>query len=349
MAQNPDDFSLDAPEAVVDNEQSNNMPTLHFNPAAGRVDVHPLVLLSLVDHYARVNAKVVNKKRVAGLLLGNYQRQANGEQVLDISNCFAVPFDEDANDRDVWFLDTNYAMELFQMYKAVLPKISVVGWYSSGPTICPNDMDLHLLIASRFCPNPVYCVVSTDPSQKGLPVLAYTTTAGREGAPVEFRNVPTHLGAVEAEEIAIEHLLRDITDTTVTTLNAQIEDRQLSLKRFEQLLLIIQTYLVDVADGRLPVCLDVLEVVQEVVNVRPHLHQLKTSKELIVWTNDNALSTFFAAACRCTMALYDVILNRRRLSRDLREANEQREAKEKKEAAAKAAEAEASKAKKSES
>ena len=34
-------------------------------------NVHPLVLLSIVDHYNRVNGGLSNKKRVAGALLGN--------------------------------------------------------------------------------------------------------------------------------------------------------------------------------------------------------------------------------------------------------------------------------------
>lgn len=67
------------------------------------------------------------------------------------------------------------------MYRRVLPKIKVVGWYSSGPSIQPNDMLLHLLIADRFNVNPVYCVVNTDVNNKGVPVLAYTTVQGREG------------------------------------------------------------------------------------------------------------------------------------------------------------------------
>ncbi|CUE60898.1 proteasome regulatory non-ATPase subunit 8, putative, partial [Bodo saltans] len=213
---------------------------------------------------------------------------------------------------------------MFRMYKKVLPKISVVGWYSSGPTICANDMNLHLLIANRFCANPVYCVVNTDATKKATPVLAYTTIAGRDGAAVEFRNVPTNLGALEAEEIGIEHLLRDLTDSTVTTLSTQVLDRQLSLQRLEQMLTTLQQYLLDVADGRLPMCLDILEIVQEIVNLRPRLHQLKASKEMVMWTNDSALSTFVAAASRCVMALYDVILNRRRLSRELKESKERR-------------------------
>ena len=53
------------------------------------VVVHPTVLLSVVDHYNRIAKDT--KKRVVGVLLGEYGDRG----VLDITNCFAVPFEED--------------------------------------------------------------------------------------------------------------------------------------------------------------------------------------------------------------------------------------------------------------
>ncbi|KAH9589299.1 JAB1/MPN/MOV34 metalloenzyme domain [Trypanosoma melophagium] len=299
-----------------------------FTPTAARVDVHPLVLLSLVDHYARVNTKVTQKRRVAGLLLGRQKRFADGTQVLDINNSFAVPFDEDQRDPDVWFIDTNYAEEMFYMFRRVLPKVQVVGWYSAGPSfsVQPNDMLLHLLVADRFVANPVYCIVNTDSSNKGVPVLAYTTVQGREGArSLEFRNIPTHLGAEEAEEIGIEHLLRDLTDSTITTLSTQIQERELSLAHLGRVLHSIEEYLHDVSEGLMPISEDVLSVLQEVISLQPHIYHLKTSTEMIRHTNDQAIAMFIAAIGRCVGTLYDIIAKRRRLTREMREAKNQRE------------------------
>lgn len=53
------------------------------------VVVHPTVLLSVVDHYNRIAKDT--KKRVVGVLLGEY----GDKGVLDVTNCFAVPFEED--------------------------------------------------------------------------------------------------------------------------------------------------------------------------------------------------------------------------------------------------------------
>lgn len=49
-----------------------------------KVIVHPLVLLSVVDHFNRMG-KIGNQKRVVGVLLGCWR--AKGE--LDVSNSFA--------------------------------------------------------------------------------------------------------------------------------------------------------------------------------------------------------------------------------------------------------------------
>lgn len=296
-----------------------------FIPTAARVEVHPLVLLSLVDHYARMNTQAVQKKRVVGLLLGRYKRDAGGMQTLDINNSFAVPFDEDPHTPDVWFFDTNYAVDVFSMHQRVFPHIQIVGWYSSGPTIQPNDMLLHLLVADRFCPNPVYCVVNTDPNYKGVPVLAYTTVQGREGTrSLEFRNIPTHLGAEEAEKIGVEHLLRDLTDSTITTLSTQVQERELSLIHLCGVLQQIEEYLKDVANGAMPISEDVLEVLQELVSLQPQIHLQKTSTEMIRHTNDQAISTFLAAVARCVGVLHEVIVNRRSLARELREIKARR-------------------------
>lgn len=49
-----------------------------------KVVVHPLVLLSVVDHFNRMG-KIGNQKRVVGVLLGCWKAKG----ILDISNSFA--------------------------------------------------------------------------------------------------------------------------------------------------------------------------------------------------------------------------------------------------------------------
>jgi hypothetical protein len=57
--------------------------------ASPTVIVHPLVLLSVVDHYARVAKDT--KKRTVGILLG---QKSQGR--IDVTNSYAVPFEVQA-------------------------------------------------------------------------------------------------------------------------------------------------------------------------------------------------------------------------------------------------------------
>ncbi|KAH8019545.1 hypothetical protein HPB51_019972 [Rhipicephalus microplus] len=86
-----------------------------------KVVVHPLVLLSVVDHFNRMG-KVGHQDRVVGILLGSWKEKG----VLDVSNSFAVPFDEDERDKTVWFLDHDYLENMYSMFKKVNGKSLVV-------------------------------------------------------------------------------------------------------------------------------------------------------------------------------------------------------------------------------
>jgi 26S proteasome regulatory subunit N8 len=87
------------------------MATLTTNLAT-EVVIHPLVLLSVTDHYNRVAKDT--RKRVIGVLLGSRNRNQ-----VDVTNSFAVPFEEDLSNPTVWFLDHNFLETMFWMFKKV--------------------------------------------------------------------------------------------------------------------------------------------------------------------------------------------------------------------------------------
>ena len=76
------------------------------------VAVHPLVLLSVVDHYNRVAKDT--KKRSVGIILGEVRKGR-----VEATNSFAVPFEEDEKNADIWFLDHSYLENMFRMFKKV--------------------------------------------------------------------------------------------------------------------------------------------------------------------------------------------------------------------------------------
>jgi len=133
------------------------------------VVVHPTVLLSVVDHYNRIAKDT--KKRVVGVLMGEY----GDKGVLDVTNCYAVPFEEDPVEPNVWFFDHIYHETMYNMMRKINSKEKIVGWYSSGPSIKRADIDINEILR-RYNTAPVFVVIKLqEAASLGIPTEAYTT------------------------------------------------------------------------------------------------------------------------------------------------------------------------------
>ncbi|MBV96190.1 26S proteasome non-ATPase regulatory subunit 7, partial [Eschrichtius robustus] len=190
--------------------------------------------------------KVGNQKRVVGVLLGSWQKK-----VLDVSNSFAVPFDEDDKDDSVWFLDHDYLENMYGMFK-------------------------------------------------------------KDGTPTSktFEHVTSEIGAEEAEEVGVEHLLRDIKDTTVGTLSQRITNQVHGLKGLNSKLLDIRSYLEKVATGKLPINHQIIYQLQDVFNLLPDVSLQEFVKAFYLKTNDQMVVVYLASLIRSVVALHNLINNK---------------------------------------
>ncbi|EFA03341.1 26S proteasome non-ATPase regulatory subunit 7 [Tribolium castaneum] len=273
-----------------------------------KVVVHPLVLLSVVDHFNRMG-KIGNQKRVVGVLLGCWRAKG----VLDVSNSFAVPFDEDDKDKSVWFLDHDYLENMYGMFKKVNARERVVGWYHTGPKLHQNDIAINELIR-RYCPNSVLVIIDAKPKDLGLPTEAYQAVeeVHDDGSPTSktFEHVPSEIGAEEAEEVGVEHLLRDIKDTTVGTLSQRITNQLLGLKGLHLQLRDIRNYLMQVSEEKLPINHQIIYQLQDIFNLLPDISQDTFNKAFYVKNNDQMLVVYLAAMVRSIIALHNLINNK---------------------------------------
>ncbi|KAK8160439.1 proteasome regulatory particle subunit RPN8 [Phyllosticta citrichinensis] len=292
------------------------------------VSVAPLVLLSAADHYGRT-AKGT-KKRVVGVLLG----QNDGKNVR-VSNSFAVPFEEDEKDPSVWFLDHSYVEAMNDMFKKVNAREKLIGWYHSGPKLRASDLEINELF-KRYTPNPLLVIIDVQPKEVGVPTDAYfaveeikddgTTTTKT------FVHTPSIIEAEEAEEIGVEHLLRDIRDVAVGTLSTRITSQLQSLQGLHLRLRDIGTYLQKVLDGDLPINHAILGNLQDVFNLLPNLSAPKIAavagsssaaptppgpdadsdlaRAMSVKTNDQLMTIYLSSLIRAITAFHDLIENK---------------------------------------
>jgi len=274
-----------------------------------KVVVHPLVLLSVVDHFNRMSGKGGGQKRVVGILLGSWSSKG----VLDISNSFAVPFDEDKDDRDVWFLDHEYLENMYHMFKKVNAKERIVGWYHTGPKLHQNDILVNDLVRA-YCSHSVLVIIDAKPKNIGLPTEAYAAVeeVHDDGTPTTktFEHVPSEIGAEEAEEVGVEHLLRDIKDTTVGTLSQRVTNQLMGLKGLHIKMDEIKRYLLSVKENKLPMNHRIIYILQDIFNLLPDLTNPEFVKSVNVNTNDQMLVVYAASLIRSIIALHNLINNK---------------------------------------
>ena len=186
-----------------------------------------------------------------------------------------VPFEEDDKDPTVWFLDHNYIESMSDMFKKVNAREKLIGWYHTGPKLRASDLEINELF-KRYTPHPILVIIDVAPKEIGVPTDAYFAIEEIKGdgttAERTFVHTPSVIVAEEAEEIGVEHLLRDIRDVAVGTLSARITGQLQSLQGLHLRLRDIGRYLDRVARAELPVNHAILGNLQDVFNLLPGLN-----------------------------------------------------------------------------
>lgn len=317
-----------------------------------KVTVAPLVLLSVVDHFNRVSTN--GKKRVMGVILGekvnsplatanasaaagateSEDNSASGgapassmttsgasmselaQGTVNVTNSFAVPFEEDPKNPDIWYLDQHYIHGMLEMFKKIDARERLLGWYHSGPRLRGADMAITQLF-KKFVPNPLLLIVDVEPSRVGLPTDAYYVIdeikADGTSAGKTFHHIPSDIKAEEAEEIGVEHLLRDVDNAAAGTLATRISQQLSSLEALNDKLKDIARYLDRVLNNQLPLNHAVLGELQNVFNLLPtvnSLHNKALQRAFTTKTNDQMMIVYLSSLVRAVISFHDMIDNK---------------------------------------
>jgi 26S proteasome regulatory subunit N8 len=191
----------------------------------------------------------------------------------------------------------------------------VIGWYHTGPRLRESDLDIHALISSYCEKEPILLIAEVTPKDMGLPLHAYAAHEeiredGTDRSRRVFINLPTEVGSTEAEEIGVEHLLRDVKDANISTLSNQIGEMMTGLRGLKSKLMEVKAYLAAVLDGRLPINHEIMRDLQEMFNLLPNLNVSELNRAFAVESNDMMLVIYVASLIRSVIALHNLIENK---------------------------------------
>merc|ERR1711924_488200 len=111
----------------------------------------------------------------------------------------------------------------------------------------------------------------------------------------------------EAEEVGVEHLLRDLKSASTSTLATRVNEKLTALKCLVAKLKDIQGYLRKVLDGKLPPNHQILHNIQDIFNKLPDTQSEDVVAAFAVGTNDMAMTLYVANLLRTTIALHNLI------------------------------------------
>lgn len=212
-----------------------------------------------------------------------------------------------------------------------------IGFYHTGPRLRSSDLEITELF-KRFCPRPVMVIVDVRAKggrgDTGIPtdayfaveeirdvssqVLAMRRADGQDGTTTQrtFTHIPTSIEAEEAEEIGVEHLLRDVSTSssapsssllTAQSLSTRVAAQLQALRGLHTRLAEIGDYLSLVRDGKLPINHQVIYQLQEIIGLLPQLGgDVDLGKAFRAGVNDQSIIVYLSSIIRTVLALHDL-------------------------------------------
>jgi len=175
----------------------SNVVNDHAETSTLNISLHPVVIINISDHYTRQKVRFPNQARVFGALLGIQ----TGRKV-EIFNSFELATTAAG-------IDNGYFAQKQEQIKMVFPSYDVLGWYSTGSEVLPNDLELNKQVLP-FNESPLYLLLdpSTSKHHKELPVTIYESELRivNDVPTMVFSKAPYKIETGEAERIAVDHI-----------------------------------------------------------------------------------------------------------------------------------------------
>jgi translation initiation factor 3 subunit F len=230
--------------------------------------VHPLVLLSVLDHHTR-------RQEGAGRVIGTLLGRRDGTKV-EVTNCFAVPHAERG---DEVAIGKDFNRQMLALHTRANRKETVVGWYATvlpdtnGEMIADTSSLIHEFYAGECSTlhSPIHMVLDTSLQGQQLKIRAYQSTpvtVRSEPLANMFHQVPLTLTTQhDAERIVLDQMMSSSPNTKKS------DDLTYSMTQLYTLLEQVTTYVDQVVSGQQPANDDrgrqIAETLAAVPRIRP--------------------------------------------------------------------------------
>lgn len=276
---------------VVDN-------SLHLKAGQGLVSctVHPVVIVSILDHFIRRN----EGHRVIGTLLG-----VNNDGVIEIKSCFPVPHTEG----EQVGVDMDFHTNMLDLHHRVSPKEAIVGWYSTGTEIDGNSaMIQNDFYAKKMTTSPIHLTVDTNLSNNTMSVRAFTSSTivfNEKVLGSQFLPIPLEIIALDAEKIGVDALMK--TKGGDRALRSDLENLELTIKKIESMIDTVSSYVNKVLEDKVEADSNIGRFLSSTVLSLPKLEPLELERIFNNNIQDLLLVVYLANLTRTQLQLSEKV------------------------------------------
>lgn len=221
-------MSSSSTPALLLNANNTGTTGLSDSKAVTTVVVHPIVLLSILDHHTR---RQDGELRVIGTLLG----KRDGDKV-EVTNCFAVPHTEQG---DEVAIGKDFNRQMLALHLRANRNENLIGWYATAFPITNNninnDEDIQVYDQTNNCiadtssslhefyagecedtivDSPIHLVVDTSLVEDTISLKAYMSSAVViDGEPLAnlFHELKLVLKSSESEKIVLDQMIQGLS------------------------------------------------------------------------------------------------------------------------------------------
>lgn len=268
------------------------------------IQVHPLVIMSIADHYTR--EKVQNdKSRVIGALFG----KQNGREV-DILESFELLWTQEKNgqikvDEKAFKDDSELFVEAYEGYECL-------GWYSTGAKPEGGDIEIHRQMV-QFNERPLCLMLNPEPEENAreLPCAIYV----EEVKVVEERTISElvkcnfQIFSDEAERITAVHCAKVVTGAAQGESAVVTQSNSLgrAVSMLDERLTVLNTFLQDTASGKIQKDHAILRQLKGMCNQLPTMDSLEFKEDMLTEYNDALLITYLSSITKGTHLANEVV------------------------------------------
>mmetsp|Transcript_22170 Transcript_22170/g.32986 ORF Transcript_22170/g.32986 Transcript_22170/m.32986 type:complete len:313 (+) Transcript_22170:55-993(+) len=266
------------------------------------IQIHPLTLMNITDHFTRSKVATGKPQRVIGGMLGTQKARS-----VSIHTSFDSEYTiEDSKIKINW----SKFKQKFQLLQRVLPEFEFIGWYSTGQKSDKQDLQLHQEVVDlEFNENPIYLTFNDqiDTSSESLPIDVYETEVKLvHGKPqTQFVRGSWQLDSEESERIAVNEIARVKTADTMggSKLTSHLGNIKNALAMLLSRIEGLEHYLEQVEKNAIPRDHAALRQISAICAQLPAIEGEQFHKDLAHEYNDALLVTYLSSITKGTTLL----------------------------------------------